>query len=169
MLREQLLKLSAYNLWANEKTGSFILAAGSEKADLPQLSSFDSIRKTMYHIWDAEWIWLQRLQGVISVSGPPSVGYINKLDEGLNTMFDNSKKIKSCIENYSEDDLQQILSYTNVNKVPFQSKIADIITHCLNHSTYHRGQIITMLRGVGFNLVSSTDFITYCRILEKQV
>ncbi|MBK7965618.1 MAG: hypothetical protein IPK10_10245 [Bacteroidetes bacterium] len=41
------------------------------------------------------------------------------------------------------------------------------LSHVVNHSTYHRGQLITLLRTVGFTTVESTDFIRYLRMQEK--
>ena len=35
-----------------------------------------------------------------------------------------------------------------------------MLQHTVNHSTYHRGQIVTMLRQAGANAVS-TDFLLY--------
>jgi len=39
--------------------------------------------------------------------------------------------------------------------------IADMIHHCMNHSTYHRGQLITIGRQAGLQDPPRTDFIYY--------
>ena len=39
----------------------------------------------------------------------------------------------------------------------------EMIMHCMNHSTYHRGQIVTILREGGVTTIPSTDLIAYLR------
>ena len=34
----------------------------------------------------------------------------------------------------------------------------------MNHSTYHRGQLVTLLRGAGFTALSTTDLISFYRL-----
>jgi uncharacterized damage-inducible protein DinB len=36
-----------------------------------------------------------------------------------------------------------------------------LFAHVVNHATYHRGQLVTMLRQVGFTDVSATDFLGF--------
>ncbi|WP_223233283.1 DinB family protein [Chitinophaga sp. CF418] len=38
----------------------------------------------------------------------------------------------------------------------------------MNHSTYHRGQLVNMLRQVGFTQLSSTDLATYYRVTGQK-
>ena len=49
---------------------------------------------------------------------------------------------------------------------PFTDSVEDTLFHVVNHSTYHRGQIITMLREAGETKVVSTDLIHYLRSLK---
>ncbi len=42
-----------------------------------------------------------------------------------------------------------------------------IIYHCMNHSTFHRGQIISQLRTLGVDKLQATDFIVYLRELKQ--
>ena len=66
-----LQKYSEYNLWANEILFSIIeKELNDEKLDREIVSSFPSLRKTVYHIWDAEFIWQKRLNGGSFSNGP---------------------------------------------------------------------------------------------------
>jgi uncharacterized damage-inducible protein DinB len=53
--------------------------------------------------------------------------------------------------------------YNNLEGKEFTNTRAEAILHCVNHSSYHRGQLITMLRQLGFTQLFSTDYISYCR------
>jgi len=166
MLKQQLSKLSQYNRWANERCAGYILLAGEPVADQLLVSSFPTIRKTIYHIWDAELVWIKRLHGKTIASWPPSAGFTGSLEEGILGLLSVSDEFTGFIKSTSDEGLQEMMDYTTSGKKTFTNKACDMITHCFNHSTYHRGQVITMLRSAGFTAVGSTDFITYCRMAE---
>jgi uncharacterized damage-inducible protein DinB len=165
MLKQQLLKFSKYNRWANEKCAAYLLAAGPSLIDKEQASSFPTIRKTYFHIWDAELIWIKRLHGKTIDSWPPSAQFTGTLEEGVKQMLLVSDEFTEFINASSDEILQEPLSYMTNARSHHTSITCDMISHCMNHSTYHRGQIITMLRGAGFKEVGSTDYIAYCRLV----
>ncbi len=41
--------------------------------------------------------------------------------------------------------------------------VAEAVLHCMNHSTFHRGQLITIFRQLGFKKLFSTDLIAFSR------
>ena len=165
MLQSQMLKLAQYNNWANQKVMNWIIEAGEQIADLEMKSSFTSIRKTVYHIYDAETLWLIRINGNQIQSWPPSRDFNYSLNEFAGVFQKCSNDITLWIAAVDNKKLIENCAYKNLKGDPFVSSYYDIIQHFLNHSTYHRGQLITMLRQAGFTNVGSTDYITYCREL----
>ena len=142
----------------------WIIKAGEEKADMVCQSSFSTIRKTLYHIHDAEWVWMLRLNHEQLKDWPPSKDFQFSLEDFLKVFAAQSQVLIDYVKTLDENKIEEVLNYRNVKGEPFQSRIADIINHVVNHGTYHRGQLITMLRTVGFTDVSSTDYISYCRL-----
>jgi len=65
--------------------------------------------------------------------------------------------------NKDKKDLEKELSYKSVKGEPFTNRISHVIQHVVNHSTFHRGQIITMLRNAGVTELFPTDFIAFER------
>lgn len=163
MLRSQLIKYTEFNIWANQKISDLILQAGEEKTDIEQKSSFTSIRKTWQHIYDAEFIWITRLNETEYKDWPPSKHFAGNSKEFAALFIGESKKFSDFVKSLSEEQLQQNRTYKTIAGKEFTNVIADIIMHVMNHSTYHRGQLITLLRGAGFTDVVATDFIAYCR------
>ena len=53
--------------------------------------------------------------------------------------------------------------YRNTKKEQFKQPVFQMLLHLFNHQTYHRGQLITMLRQVGVTKIPATDFIEWCR------
>jgi uncharacterized damage-inducible protein DinB len=48
-----------------------------------------------------------------------------------------------------------------------QMEFQQTFSHVVNHSTYHRGQLVTLLRQTGFTQLSSTDLATYYMLHQK--
>lgn len=164
MLKEQLLKLAQYNLWANTRILEWIIKGGEANADAICESSFPTIRKTAYHIYDAEYTWFFRLNNQDIAYWPPSRDFNYTMKEFAEILKAQSQVLIDLVTTFSESQLSNGISYHNVKGDVFSSSIADIINHVVNHGTYHRGQLITMMRTLGFKEVGATDYIAFCRM-----
>jgi uncharacterized damage-inducible protein DinB len=67
------------------------------------------------------------------------------------------------VESLSNDDLQRVISYRNLAGVPGESALWEMLAHVVNHATYHRGQVTTLLRSLGAAPPASTDLIAFYR------
>ncbi len=161
-MASHLISLSQYNLWANIKMGQFINEAGERTADETLISSFPSIRKTLYHLWDAQEIWLKRLKGE-STKSWPSQNFTGSLKEAIDLMLESAAEFVRFTENILELEHIAPIKYHAIDGTSYQNTVEEIIMHVMNHGTYHRGQLITMLRNAGFQNVSSTDMIRFFR------
>jgi uncharacterized damage-inducible protein DinB len=152
-----------YNVWANGKIADFIAKADEKLFDTEVKSSFPSIRKTVYHIWDAEFIWLKRLQGE-SLADWPSKNFAGSRSQALAAWIECSKSLHDFIAAQDEAYLQQPVTYKNMKGDAFTNTAEGIIMHVVNHGTFHRGQLVTLLRELGYTDLSSTDLITFLRL-----
>jgi len=124
-------------------------------------SSFPNIHATLGHIGMAEWVWLRRWKGESPTQRP-------WWDEapGLETVVENMQAVESERRTYlhsiKDEDLGNGLTYTMMSGKTYTTRLADLFTHVANHSTYHRGQLTTMLRQVGAT-PPATDMIVYVR------
>ncbi len=167
-MKALLTSLSEYNVWANKRIVEMIQSSTEDIIDKPLASSFPSIRKTIYHIWDAQVIWLNRLQG-ISLNTWPSKEYDDAF-AGYDLYFiQQSIDFQRFIQTRSDTYFETTCFYKTLKGDDNQTKHWQIILHCMNHSTYHRGQIITMLRSFGLTDLMSTDYIAYTREIENIV
>lgn len=156
------MRMTKYNLWANTKIIEFISKAEPAVLDKELISSFKTIRATLYHIWDAELIWCTRLSGT-SFSYWPSEEFKGTGEDAFRQIKEQSAALAAYAESCTEETLQSNIHYSSMDGKKFDSRICDVLSHVVNHSTFHRGQIVTMLRNVGCTELSSTDYITYCR------
>lgn len=164
-MKELLLNFTKYNLWANTKITAFLQKLSPPLLDKELISSFKTIRGTVYHICDAEQIWYNRLAG-ISFSSWPSESFNGTDTDFMKLFTEQSRKFTEYAESKSESELLDRIDYKSLEGKEFTSKISDIVLHCMNHSTFHRGQIVTMLRNVGFTELGSTDYIMYSREMK---
>jgi uncharacterized damage-inducible protein DinB len=165
-MKELLKQYTKYNIWANERICRMMGKVNPPLLDKELKSSFTTIRKTAYHIWDAETMWIKRLGGK-SLKEWPSEKFTGSLLEFQNEFLGGSGKLFMYVLNKEPKQLEQNLTYKNTKGAEFTNKIEYIIHHLCNHGTFHRGQIITMLREVGETELIPTDFIAFVRENES--
>ena len=164
MLKSTLLRYTNYNHWANEILLRLIdKEVDEEKLDKIIVSSFPSLRKTVFHIWDAENIWIKRLNEE-SLKDWPSKSFNGSFSSAMEKMLLNSKMFNEFVESSGDEELSIPFTYLNTEGKSFSNPIWEAVLHCMNHSTYHRGQVVTILRQLAVENIPSTDYITYTRI-----
>ncbi|MBK9580649.1 MAG: DUF1572 family protein [Saprospiraceae bacterium] len=126
------------------------------------VSSFASIAETVLNIVAAEKVWYERLMNIENPSWLPFTFKGDRLDT-LRLWENSSQLLVDFVANMQNEHLASLQHYKRINGEAFTQPVYEILSHVLNHSTYHRGQLVTMLRQVGFIDVSSTDLLLYYR------
>lgn len=154
-----LLKLARYNQWANQTLVTEILSKAPELLDKEIGSSFNTIKKTLMHVADAEYIWHCRLNDLPFDKIPGKTG------AGTEVLASLDEQLIHFIDSKPDAWFAGNTAYKNLKGDPFTSQNFSILTHLFNHCTFHRGQVVTMLRSGGYNgPLSSTDFIAFERL-----
>jgi uncharacterized damage-inducible protein DinB len=160
MTKNYFIQLAAYNIWANNMVHSWFDKITNEQWEQPVVSSFKSIAETALHIAGAETIWLERLNRVPEPVWLPFVITTAKKDV-QDAWIKSSGGLHSFIESFDEIKLQDTVSFKRPDGNTYELQHYQIFAHVFNHSTYHRGQLVTMLRQTGFTGVSSIDMSTF--------
>ena len=155
-----------YNLWANERLIAAIKEMDIALIDKDLGSSFPSIRQTLLHIWDVETLWLQRLKGEKPTAFPSKTftGTHQDIYDGL--VFASRAFIRH-IEDVPATSFTHMVEFTTFSYGEAKEQIYNVMHHCLNHSTHHRGQLVTMMRQCGVKQFPPLDFIFYRREKNK--
>ena len=157
-MKEMFVQLARYNTWANMQLISVLLQLDEEQLDMEIVSSFSSLRKTVYHMWSAEDIWLQRLLLAEKPVWAESV-FTGSFEEAVKKWQQASKKLQSFTEKqFSDESFQHVMQYHNLKKQPVKLPVHIGLMQAFNHATYHRGQLVTMLRQAGVTKIPGTDF-----------
>jgi uncharacterized damage-inducible protein DinB len=162
-MKELLRQYAGYNIWANQKLIELILSLPEEQQHKDIVSSFNSLYKTLLHMWDTETAWWQRMklhERIII----PSENFNGTTRDVVNGLLNQSRQWEEWISNASELSLSHVFQYQTTKKEQFKQPVYQMILHVFNHGTYHRGQLITILRQLGVEKIPQTDFIVWSRM-----
>ncbi len=156
---EEVRELFAYTRWANGLMLDAVARLGPEELTRNLGSSFPSVRETLVHMLGAEWRWLERWRG--HPPGPlPSSWDLSTLASIRQIWAEVERAEEAYVAGLTDADLERVLSYRYSDGTPGRANFAQMLRHVVNHATYHRGQVTTMLRQLGAAGVD-TDLITF--------
>ncbi|MFA6439644.1 MAG: DinB family protein [Bacteriovoracaceae bacterium] len=157
--------LFEFNSWANARTLRSLDALPEEQLYVDLKNSFGSIHGTLVHLCGAEDIWMQRLNGAdpgifMKKDAYPNYGSVK-------TQWDEvDKGWKKYLAGLTDDMLPRLLTFHNLKGEHVSQAVWQALQHVVNRSSYHRGQITTMIRQSG-GTPANTDLITYYRQQNK--
>ncbi len=162
--------MAAYNAWMNEKVYAAAARLGDEAVKRDRGAFFGSIFGTLGHLVVADTIWLKRFARL-----PARHAALHPLDaEPMPTRLDahpypdlaalaaRRRALDAMIEAWAaalgEDELSDVLHYTNTRGQAFSRPLFALLMHFFNHQTHHRGQASTLLSQAGED-VGVTDLV----------
>jgi len=151
-----------YNYWARDRMLSAVAPLSPEQYTRDLGSSFKSVRDTLVHTYSAEWVWYTRWQGTSPTSPVP----FDKFPDlaGLQSAWlDLEARIRSFIDQAGEAGVARPIDYKLLNGQPGRAPLSHMLQHMVNHGSYHRGQLTTLLRQLGAQPPKSMDLITFYR------
>jgi uncharacterized damage-inducible protein DinB len=151
-----------YNYWARDRVLAAVGSLSPEQYTRDLGSSFKSVRDTLVHIYSAEWIWYTRWQGT-SPTSPIPFDRFPDLAALQSAWLDLEARIRSFLEQTGEAGLGRAVDYKLLSGQPGRTVLWQMFQHVVNHGTYHRGQVTTMLRQLGVQPPKSVDLITFYR------
>jgi uncharacterized damage-inducible protein DinB len=153
MNRRDIEFLYRYDRWANNLVFGCAAKLTDEQFIRDLQSSHRSVRDTLAHILAAEWIWLQRWLGTSprSLFDPAEFPDVASLSEKLREVEQDQIKF---IGSLTDQSLGGVIAYTNTKGEQWEYPLGQQMQHVVNHSSYHRGQVTTMLRQLGAEAVS---------------
>ncbi|KQM53695.1 DinB family protein [Chryseobacterium sp. Leaf201] len=115
----------------------------------------EKIISLINHTLNAQQVWNSRISGEASFE----VWQINPFEtlQEINQL--NFKKSIAIVKDF---DLDQKITYQNSRGTEFENAVFEMLFQAINHSTYHRGQINSLLKQHGIEPLL-TDYIFYKR------
>jgi uncharacterized damage-inducible protein DinB len=162
-MKDLLLTYTQYNIWANQEIIKTINAQPEPLVDAAVESSFPTIRATIYHIWSAEYLWLMRLQRAEQPIWAAH-GFEGDFKAAIGLWQEASNALHQLVTHSDPEQLSAMIPYKDLKQQPHETAFGQIVLHVANHSTYHRGQLVTMLRALGVKDIPATDYIQWIRL-----
>lgn len=159
--KKDLGRLLDYTIWANHRVlrAAAVVSVADFRRDLG--SSHGGVRGTLAHMLSAEAVWLERWKGLsprgmFDESEFPDVLALRErwvaLEEHRAAWFRGLKR----------PAVTQIIRYQTLTGEARSGALWQLVQHAANHSTYHRGQVVTLLRILGRRGVT-TDMVAWDR------
>jgi uncharacterized damage-inducible protein DinB len=146
-LQKLIANYAAYNEWANKKIVNWLQQLDIEQLYIQGASSFNSIDATLQHMLRAQRFWQVFICGRDTASYNWAVRE-REVELVMNEILSQSQEMKVDFGAFTEAQLEEELT---LNMPWSANKLCryEYIMHVVNHSTYHRGQIITLARSIG--------------------
>jgi uncharacterized damage-inducible protein DinB len=161
MTRHDLDHLVQFNFWARDRLVAAVRTLDNDQYTRDLRNSFSSVRDTLVHLYSAEWVWLSRWEGT-SPTTPIDPAIYPDLDSLMKAWHELERRFRAYVTAVG-DDVERVIDYRLMNGTTGRSAFWQMLQHVVNHGTYHRGQVTTMLRQLGATPPKSTDLITYYR------
>ncbi len=146
---ETLRELYDYNYWARDRQFEACAKLCEKQFLRPMGASFSSLRDTLAHLLAAEWAWLERFYGRSPRSFPV---WLDEL-QSAGSIHDRWEHVEADMRKYlaglSAELLAKPLTYVNLKGETWTYPLWKALLHVVNHQTYHRGQVTTLLRQLG--------------------
>ena len=151
--------LYAYNQWANRRALTAAAQLTEEQLTRDLGTSHGSVFGTLAHILSWEWRWLGRWLGPAAVPSPDPSGCASLL--ALQTRWGELEQAQDdFLAGLSPTSLATKVTYENPPGTAWTYSLEHLLRHVVNHSTYHRGQVTTLLRQLGAHPVP-TDILVF--------
>ena len=161
MTKEYFTLMADFNIWANNTLCDWLGSLDEQQWTKEMASSFSTIQETVLHIISAEKAWLLRfekkpLEWIQS-------SYKGSKREHIELLKKTSLELREFVAGFDEQQLPETLTYKRLNGEEKTTPFFVMFAHVFNHSTYHRGQLVTMIRQTGSTNVGSTDLLSFYR------
>ena len=151
-----------YHYWARDRLLDAVATLTPEQYTRDLGSSFKSIRETVTHLYAAEWAWYERWHGRPPTALLPADQFPD-LAALRSAWIGHEQKMRAYVDGLGEHGVERVIEYKLLGGQPGASPVWQMIQHVVNHASYHRGQVTTMLRQIGAQPGKPMDMIAYYR------
>ena len=166
MTVQDLQTMLDYHYWARDRLLAAVEALTPEQYTRDMGNSFKSIRDTITHTYAAEWAWHERWQGrsptaLLPADAFPDLASLKGAWSGLEA------NVRAFVAGLGDSGTDRVIEYKLLSGQLGASPIWQMLQHVVNHASYHRGQVTTMLRQIGAEPAKPMDMIAYYRVMQS--
>jgi uncharacterized damage-inducible protein DinB len=153
-------ELLLYMLWADRLMLKAVREVRPEDLARDTGTSFGSLLGTMAHMVVAMKIWLSRFSGS-PLDRVPATGDYPDLPSWIHGWEETASGIEAFLAGLTDEQLAAALTWTTTGgEATYTRPLWQPVIHLVNHATYHRGQVVSLLRQMGYE-PPKTDLVYY--------
>lgn len=163
MKREEILFLFEYTYWARDRIlEKAALLSPQEYAEARPYAQ-GSIRNTLVHTLNAEWVWRSRCQEAVSPSQPLDPANFPTLPLLQQRWQQEESLMIGYLKELAPTDLEKTIHYRRQGGGEAQAdRLWQILVHVVNHGTEHRSVVAAYLTACGHS-PGDIDIIQFVR------
>ena len=162
MTLQDLRTMLDYHYWARDRLLDALEAVAPEQLTRDLGSSFKSIHETIVHTYSAEWAWHSRWQGTSPTALLPADQFPD-LAAVRSAWIELEAKLRTFVDGLGENGVERVFEYKLLSGQAGATPFWQMLQHVVNHASYHRGQVTTMLRQLGAAPAKPMDMIAFYR------
>ena len=125
-------------------------------------------RDTIAHICAAERIWITRLKGE-KLQGIQKPDRLPDVDAARKEWVELEVEMREQLARLGPNAVERTIEYQDLRGTDQADPLWQMLQHVVNHGTYHRGQITTMLRQMDVAPPKSMDLISFYREQNRKL
>jgi uncharacterized damage-inducible protein DinB len=151
--------LAKYNKITNELMNDIIKNLSEEEWNKKFPTVFGSIHELCSHVYICDFNWLKRFKGLRDFDTlnknlfEKNYGFVeiifSTINEYIFMRMELDKIIIEFINELKEDDVKNVLKFTNSEGNKLEREMEALLIHMFNHETHHRGMISIFLELLG--------------------
>lgn len=163
MMHQHVIRLLRYHMWAHATLFAHLRGLPEALYTQTSSSSFPSVHETLVHLYIVDIGWFSLLSDPdYHPSRETYLAFLAQTEgkdpDGMEALFLNLHQRLLAFAEQNDPALELVYGGTTFT-------YADVITHVVNHGSYHRGNITTILRQLGREAVA-TDYSKYVYQLQ---
>jgi uncharacterized damage-inducible protein DinB len=146
--KEYFSEMFDYMRWGDRLMIGAARTVPDEQYYADQGISFGSVHKLMVHCMAAQWIWLSRWRGENPTRLESHEQYPKRGDVEQRWPLVHAALI-DFLGLQTPGTLARAVNYRNLKGEHCSLALADLMLHVIDHASYHRGQVASMIKRAG--------------------
>ena len=156
-LLTQTRQLLLYTLWADRTCLDAARGVDPEALTRDAGVSFGSLLGTLSHILGSQRRWLARFTGQQATADDPAFPDLEGLAAGWS---ETAAELEFFLASLTAEQLAAEITWVDSEGPVYTKPLWQPVCHMVNHSTYHRGQVVSLMRQLGYE-PPETDLIRF--------
>ncbi|MBN1567139.1 MAG: DinB family protein [Acidobacteria bacterium] len=159
---QNIRRIYEYHDWANHNVLDTASKLTISEQEVELGGSFSTFMETLRHILMVEFLFIRRWQELPPRQEPEW----KTIDQMRDSWLAIETERNQFLSDLEETMLSKMIHYADTRGRAVTLELWQAIFQCVNHSTFHRGQLMEKLRKLG-KIPPTTDFVLFCRGIDK--